>query len=105
MTIAASKRPANNQSSEGAHMAQERKVFGLTAALSALVATVPAQADAHVATEAFQKDVPNADAGAIADNDFVLLPATDADGSIYLGHESHASHASHASHRSHHSSR
>ncbi len=85
-------------------MAQDRRVLGLTAALSALVATLPAQARGQVEKAAFQKDVPSATADATADNDFVLLPGTDADGSIYLGHESHSSHSSHASHRSHQSS-
>ncbi len=86
-------------------MAQGRKILGLTAALSALVATLPAQAHAHLERDALNKDLPGAAADTAADNDFVLLPGADVDGSVYLQHESHSSHSSHGSHGSHHSSR
>jgi hypothetical protein len=84
-------------------MGGEKRILGLTAAVAGLVATVPAQAGLHPRDpgpqDAIRTHLP---ANPVEDNDFVLLPGTDADGSIYLAHESHSSHSSH---RSHHSSR
>jgi hypothetical protein len=87
-------------------MGGEKRILSLTAALAGLVATVPAQAGLQLrdagSQDAIRGQLP---AGPVEDNDFVLLPGTDADGSIYLAHGSHSSHSSHSSHRSHHSSR
>ncbi len=83
-------------------MAQDRKFLSLTAALAGLLATVPAQADTETAPSVTSQEA-TANVSSLdvnVDNDFVLLPQTDPDGSMYLQHGSHRSHSSHSSHRS-----
>jgi hypothetical protein len=88
-------------------MAANKRILSLAAALAGLGAAIPARAELRATTTVNDRNVADKQsvAGLIEDNDFVLLPGTDPDGSIYLGHESHSSHSSHSSHRSHHSSR
>jgi hypothetical protein len=91
----------------GVAMGADKRILSLTVALAGLMGTVPAQGDATATTPASDRGVARGlDASTPdEDNDFVLLPGADPDGSVTLQHASHSSHSSHSSHRSHHSSR
>lgn len=100
-TASCKAKSAVGQSGWGVYMAQDKKLLSLTAALAGLLATVPAQALNETAAGITTQQAPNASSvDEIPDNDFVLLPQADPDGSIYLQHRSHSSHSSHSSHRS-----
>jgi hypothetical protein len=88
-------------------MAADKKILSLTVALAGLMGTIPARGDATATTPEADRGVSRAPEASTPDedNDFVLLPGADPDGSVTLQHASHSSHTSHSSHRSHHSSR